>query len=319
MRQEFWATIVVLCLLISPYAHAAENRTLESLISQETRLMVFSPHPDDETIGAGGLIQRVLRAGGKVRVIFMTSGDGYLEGVESEDHITHPKAKDFRSYGKEREEEARKALATLGVEKENIFFLGFPDGGLCKLLLTFRSDPTVYTSPFTKENRPPSSEIIVPDTDYDGEDLKREVKRLMIEFQPTLVALTPAEDMHPDHCSTYHFFYDSLKEVHKTNPAIKPEVLSFLIHFGPWPSGIDTDKDSFPPPPEDFPDKKAKWVSMSLLPREVDAKREAILQYHSQEAVLGNYLLKFAKTNEVFILENSSLSKRSRLLPDCPK
>jgi LmbE family N-acetylglucosaminyl deacetylase len=306
-------------MLIAPHAHAAETKTVESFISHETRLMVFSPHPDDETIGAGGLIQRVLGAGGKVRIVFMTSGDGYLEGVERENHVTHPTAKDFRSYGREREEEARKALAILGVKKEDLSFLGFPDGGLCQLLLAFRSDPTVYTSPFTKENRPPSSEIIVSHTDYDGEDLKKEIKRLLIEFRPTLVALTPPEDMHPDHCSTYHFFFDSLKELQKKTPSIKPEVLAFLIHFGSWPSGKETGDGSFPPPPKDFPDKQANWVSFSLLPREVEAKREAILQYHTQEVVLGKFLLEFAKTNELFILEETTSSQRSRLLPDCAK
>lgn len=35
-------------------------------------LMVIAPHPDDETIGAGGLISKVNRAGGKVTVVCVT-------------------------------------------------------------------------------------------------------------------------------------------------------------------------------------------------------------------------------------------------------
>ena len=31
--------------------------------------MVFSPHPDDQTQAAGGLIQQVLRLGGAVKVV----------------------------------------------------------------------------------------------------------------------------------------------------------------------------------------------------------------------------------------------------------
>jgi LmbE family N-acetylglucosaminyl deacetylase len=37
-------------------------------------LLVVSPHPDDEALGCGGLIKRVKDAGGKVYILFMTTG-----------------------------------------------------------------------------------------------------------------------------------------------------------------------------------------------------------------------------------------------------
>jgi LmbE family N-acetylglucosaminyl deacetylase len=39
-------------------------------------LLVFAPHPDDDAIGAGGVIQQALADRKKVRVVFVTSGDG---------------------------------------------------------------------------------------------------------------------------------------------------------------------------------------------------------------------------------------------------
>ncbi|WP_017606873.1 PIG-L deacetylase family protein [Nocardiopsis alkaliphila] len=42
--------------------------------SQE-RLLVYSPHPDDETLGCGGLMHKAKRAGAEVYVQFMTVGD----------------------------------------------------------------------------------------------------------------------------------------------------------------------------------------------------------------------------------------------------
>jgi len=50
------------------------------IILHDTRLLIFSPHPDDESLRAAGLIQRVLKEGGKVKVVFMTNGDGFPEG-----------------------------------------------------------------------------------------------------------------------------------------------------------------------------------------------------------------------------------------------
>src|SRR5262249_6702771 len=49
----------------------------ELQIPPHTRLMVFAPHPDDETLAAGGLIQHVVAKQGTVRVVFLTNGDGY--------------------------------------------------------------------------------------------------------------------------------------------------------------------------------------------------------------------------------------------------
>src|SRR5947199_5205110 len=73
--------------------------------SPATRLLVVAPHPDDGTLGAGGLIQRVLRAGGAVKVVFMTSGDGFPEGVSAVRHTPHPTMQDYRAYGRLRQDE----------------------------------------------------------------------------------------------------------------------------------------------------------------------------------------------------------------------
>jgi hypothetical protein len=99
VRWGLWTTVFVITIVVSPCTQAREPQALEPLLSPKTRLMVLSPHPDDETLGAGGLIQRVISKGGKVKVAFMTNGEGFPEGVEKENHIAHPTAKDYREYG----------------------------------------------------------------------------------------------------------------------------------------------------------------------------------------------------------------------------
>lgn len=66
------------------------------IVDAGTNLLVVAPHPDDETLGAGGLMQRVHAAGGDVSVVYLTDGDGYPEGVRVEDHVESPTARDFR-------------------------------------------------------------------------------------------------------------------------------------------------------------------------------------------------------------------------------
>lgn len=40
------------------------------------RALIIAPHPDDETLAAGGLIKSVLSRGGQVKVVMVTNGDG---------------------------------------------------------------------------------------------------------------------------------------------------------------------------------------------------------------------------------------------------
>ena len=80
------------------------------IVDRDTRLLVFAPHPDDEVLAAGGLIQQVREAGGIVHVIYVTSGDAYIESVKIEEHVANPTTTDYRDYGQQRESEARVAM-----------------------------------------------------------------------------------------------------------------------------------------------------------------------------------------------------------------
>src|SRR2546423_2998968 len=44
-------------------------------LDAQTSLLVVAPHPDDETLCCAGVIQRVVRAGGRASVVWITSGD----------------------------------------------------------------------------------------------------------------------------------------------------------------------------------------------------------------------------------------------------
>ena len=301
MLQVLLMLSFALAAWVPSNSRAETLHAIDPLISHAARLIVFSPHPDDESLGAGGLIQRVLGTGGKVKIIFITSGDGFPEGVERENHISHPTAKDYRRYGVERREEALKATATLGVKEQDVVFLGYPDGGLSYLRVKFRAHPLAYRSPFTRENRPPKSECIIPHCDYTGHDLTREIERVIAEFRPDLVATTPADDWHPDHNSTYFFVKEALRHLNGKHPNLKPHVLTFLIHFEQWPIAQGSGAGAHLNPPDDFPDQSREWISFVLKPDEVQIKRKAILEYHTQMLVMGRFLISFARSNELYM------------------
>ena len=279
---------------------AEKPKAIEPLITKETRLMVFSPHPDDESLGAGGLVQRVLETGGSVQVVFMTNGDGFPEAVEMGGHISNPTAKDFREYGEDRMEESRKALATLGMKQSDILFLRFPDGGLTAL----RPKPSgkkweTYTSPTTKEKRPSALSVRVPQAGYTGQGLQMEIERVLSDFRPNMLATTGPEDTHPDHSSTHYFVREAWKHLSSAHPEFKPVWLIYLIHYNQWPMGQGAGTWSKLTPPDDYPEKE-KWIPLALTQEEATLKRKALLEYQTQMIVMGRYLLSFARANELF-------------------
>ncbi|HVW19743.1 MAG TPA: PIG-L family deacetylase [Opitutaceae bacterium] len=83
--------------------------------------LVVSPHPDDESLGCGGLIAAKCKAGQRVDVLFLTAGEA--------SHPGHPLLA-AAELSERRRQEARSALALLGVPPERMHFWDLPDGRL---------------------------------------------------------------------------------------------------------------------------------------------------------------------------------------------
>lgn len=83
------------------------------------RLMVVAPHPDDEVLGAGGLIQRALAENVVVEVIAVTGGEASHLGSSA------ASALDLRAI---RARETRDALSRLGWPSPSVLDVGLRDG-----------------------------------------------------------------------------------------------------------------------------------------------------------------------------------------------
>lgn len=89
------------------------------------RVVVVAPHPDDETLGAGGLISTAARRGSSVSVISCTDGEA---------------ASSVPDLGAIRRIEMDRAMAALtGVATLDVTRLGLPDGELPDHLVPLRS------------------------------------------------------------------------------------------------------------------------------------------------------------------------------------
>jgi N-acetylglucosamine malate deacetylase 1 len=89
-------------------------------------VVVFAPHPDDETFGCGGTIAKRVKDGCNVFVVFMTDGRHSHDGLVTSSAPTALEIKEMRK------EEATKANGILGVPGRNLVFLDFEDKKLAE-------------------------------------------------------------------------------------------------------------------------------------------------------------------------------------------
>lgn len=83
------------------------------------RLVVVAPHPDDELLMCGGLLQRHLSRGGDALLMAVTDGEASHRGVED---------MPVEALRTTRKNESRQGLAQLGLTEPPVIRLELPDG-----------------------------------------------------------------------------------------------------------------------------------------------------------------------------------------------
>ena len=174
-------------------------------ISPTDRLLVIAPHPDDESIGTGGLLLRAKQAGAEARVIFGTSGDDNPWPQRAIEKRVFISASARLRWAARRRDEARSALRFLLGSDTHSLFLNLPDQGVTRVLLR------------------------------GGEQTIATLRAEFAALRPTMVVLPSADDAHPDH-SALHV----LARFAFSGTLADCRVLTYLVHrrgkSAPWPS-----------------------------------------------------------------------------------
>ena len=164
-------------------------------VGAKDRVLVIAPHPDDESIASGGLLQAAHAAGAAIRLLLLTDGDNNpwpQRWIEKRWRIG---AGERARWGARRRAEAQAALRVLGVDAHAVRFLGLPDLGLTQLLM--RNDAAL-TSP---------------------------LHALLDEFAPTMLVFPAPSDRHPDHNAAHVALRFAL-----LHSAATPRLLTFAVH-----------------------------------------------------------------------------------------
>ena len=203
----FWVLILILA---GCHRREGVRSPVRRLPPLGQRLLVLAPHPDDEVLGAGGLMLAGRSEGARIAVVVLTDGEAGGRGsVQGEDLAAT------------REEETRRALAHLGPELA-VRFLGYADG---RLGWAWSEHWTAVRRDGTEE----SAQTIVDD-----------IRGALRAAAPSAVLLPMPLDEHPDHRALNRLTLLAL--LGEWREREDPELLAYLIHAGhDWPPGAPSD------------------------------------------------------------------------------
>lgn len=89
-------------------------------------VVIFAAHSDDDVLGLGTILSRHKVNGDSVKVIFLTNGSADFTGVRQSWNLSKEEGE---KRAKIRDEEAVASLSLIGIEQDEIYCLGYPDGG----------------------------------------------------------------------------------------------------------------------------------------------------------------------------------------------
>ncbi|HRY60094.1 MAG TPA: PIG-L family deacetylase [Patescibacteria group bacterium] len=267
-------------------------------ITSNDKILIISPHIDDEIIATGGVIQEAVSKGAAVKVVYMTNGDDAVGAIISEKRNLNLDPNEFVALGEQRMAEGKKATNDLGLTDDNLIYLGFPDGGLNPMLTTYYR--AAYTSKATRFNYSPYTGTYIPKQQHLGINVVNDLKEIIKNFEPNIIFVSHLRDRHPDHSASYQFLVKSL--IGQEN---NPKVYSYLVHYSLYPAQKKLLQNSFMYPPNRLFSKEG-WYSFDLTNVQQDRKLKAIDENTSQIKTISmlNFLKSFVRRNEIFEVMN---------------
>lgn len=261
--------LLFLCLVIGSLLRFAPRFPIPA---GKADILIVSPHPDDAVLCCAGLILQALEQKQSVHIIEMTDGDGYVDAaaLEARKPASLLTPLDMRRLGRVRRNEEIRAMQTLGLNRNHITFLGYPDGWLDEVYKT--ENLPSFSNPFTGistarySNRPYIKQSVIAD-----------LQTIFNQTKPTGIYVSGLSDTALDHQITYLFMSDALIASGYTG-----NLFTYANHAS-----------------EEHADLTPTYT-VHLTREQIRKKAAAIASYASQLSLDGEYLSSFARKEETF-------------------
>lgn len=266
--------------------------------SRNDRILVLAPHPDDETIATGGILQEAVRLKLPVKVVYYTNGDNNEMSFIVYEKRLVVRQKEFIKMGEMRRKEAVSAMMLLGLKKEDLIFLGYPDFGTMHILREHWKKIYPFKSMLTRVTKVPYPECFSHNAPYSGESILNDLKTIVKSYKPTKIFVSHPADINVDHRSLYIFLRVALWDL--SGEIKRPEIYPFIVHATHWPKIKGFYPKLKTELPETLVSTDLKLVKYDLSADQVNKKKDMISCYKSQIEYNPPFLVSFARKSELF-------------------
>ena len=228
--------LVALCLPLLLGALVGQEPDKEG--SAPLDILVIAPHPDDEALGCAGVMLRALQKKQRVGVVLVTNGEGHRNAaaVVAKKPEARLQPADFFRLAGIRQQHSVGALSKIGVRRQDLIALGYPDAGLQAIYES--KDEAPYKQPFTGKAETYASVIRDYHTvahgrpaAYTRASVLADLVEILKARQPREVYVTSEADTHPDHRATFWFVRDAARVA-----GYRGSLFTFIVHGKP-PAG----------------------------------------------------------------------------------
>lgn len=262
------------------------------------KVMVIVPHEDDDLLISGQVLPPMYKNGADVRVVFATNGDKRVSAYT-------------------RQSEACNALEKLGIPREKVIFLGYPDGTqlyVGKKAFSFSSgwDHTYAGKGFKDYH----FDRFGTHAKYTAENMVDDIESVVLEYRPDYI-LAIDFDTHTDHRGVSISFEKAMERILKKERGYTPKVLKCFGYSLAWKSKPDfyalnikstvmqdREKNNDPSYETDVP--QYRWNNRVRLPIDKKSLSHSILRCSEYKA-LSEHLSQYAYCYSERIINGDSV------------
>lgn len=262
------------------------------------KVMVIVPHEDDDLLISGQVLPSMYKNGADVRVVFATNGDKRVSAYT-------------------RQSEACNALEKLGIPRDKVIFLGYPDGTqlyVGKKAYSFSSgwDHTYAGNGFKDYH----FDRFGTHAKYTAENMVDDIESVVLEYRPDYI-LAIDFDTHTDHRGVSISFEKAMERILKKESGYTPKVLKCFGYSLAWKSKPDfyalnikstvmqdREKNNDPSYETDVP--QYRWNNRVRLPIDKKSLSHSILRCSEYKA-LSEHLSQYAYCYSERIINGDSV------------
>jgi LmbE family N-acetylglucosaminyl deacetylase len=292
----FAIVLIIVRLGQNPRMRAQDLSWPRLILDPADRLLILAPHPDDEVLGCGGIVQQAVGLGLPVRIVFLTYGDFYEWSFIRYKKRLVLTPRGVKGMGEIRRGEAVAADTALGVPAADLTFLGYPDFGTLTMWERAWGPAPPVRGRLSRATAVPYPDAYRPGAPYRGDEVLQDLTAIMRSFRPTKVLVSHPADHHPDHRALYLFTCVALFDC---KPEVTPEIYPYLVHYTEWPRPLGRRPDVPLVPPAFLADSIA-WQIIGLDAGQESLKADALKNHQTQYKTTPNFLDSFVRRNELF-------------------